>query len=92
MSHLFFFLFGIFFSTNAFPGERLSENNGNGVLEITVSYVRQSGHGSNQYAVWIEDSVGKLVKTLYVTQFTAKGGYVRRPAQAGAGGFGVGVF
>lgn len=48
-------------------------------LEITVSYEHQDGMGSNQYAVWIEDSVGKFVKTLYVTNFTAKGGYISRP-------------
>ncbi|MCD8029788.1 MAG: DUF2271 domain-containing protein [Bacteroides sp.] len=46
-----------------------------GKLEITVDYKRQDGRGSNQYAVWVEDAVGNLVKTLYVTQFTADGGY-----------------
>lgn len=51
-----------------------------GKLEITVSYERQPGHGSNQYAIWIEDGNGGLVKTLFVTEFTAKGGYVKRPA------------
>lgn len=51
-----------------------------GKAEITVSYERQEGRGSNQYAVWIEDSGGNLVKTLYVTRFTAQGGYVPRPA------------
>ncbi|MCD8179487.1 MAG: DUF2271 domain-containing protein [Tannerellaceae bacterium] len=48
-------------------------------LEVTVSYERQEGRGSNQYAVWIEDKDGKLLKTLYVTRFTAEGGYVSRP-------------
>ncbi|MCD8081332.1 MAG: DUF2271 domain-containing protein [Bacteroides sp.] len=50
-----------------------------GKLEITVDYKRQEGRGSNQYAVWVEDAVGNLVKTLYVTQFTADGGYKKRP-------------
>ncbi|MCC8199443.1 MAG: DUF2271 domain-containing protein [Tannerellaceae bacterium] len=50
-----------------------------GKVEISVSYERQEGRGSNQYAVWIEDLNGNLVKTLYVTRFTAKGGYVERP-------------
>ncbi len=48
-------------------------------LAVTVSYERQDGRGSNQYAVWIEDAAGKLVKTLYVTRYTAQGGYVSRP-------------
>lgn len=48
-------------------------------LEITVDYEKQSGRGSNQYAVWIENSEGALVRTLFVTKFTAKGGYDYRP-------------
>lgn len=50
-----------------------------GRLEITVDYERQSGRGSNQYAVWIEDTEGNHVKTLYVTRFTGEGGYEPRP-------------
>ena len=51
----------------------------NGVLNIYVDYERQPGPGSNQWAVWIEDSVGTLVKTLFVTRFIADGGYIPRP-------------
>lgn len=35
-----------------------------GRLDITVSYEKQSGWSSNQYAVWIEDSDGNFVKTI----------------------------
>lgn len=59
-------------------------------LEITFNYQRQQGPGSNQYAVWIENEKGQVVKTLFVTSFTAKGrtrgnekpmrGYLKRPA------------
>jgi len=48
--------------------------------EVTFSYERQSGSASNQFAVWIENPGGQHVKTLYVTQWTARGGYSRRPA------------
>lgn len=48
---------------------------------VTISYDlhRMPTIASNQMAVWIEDDGGKLVKTLYVTWFTGKGGYERRP-------------
>lgn len=59
-------------------------------LEITFNYQRQQGPGSNQYAVWIENEKGQVVKTLFVTSFTTKGrirgnekpmrGYLKRPA------------
>lgn len=59
-------------------------------LEVSFRYQRQDGPGSNQYAVWIENDKGEVVKTLFVTSFTAKGrtrgneqpvrGYIRRPA------------
>ena len=59
-------------------------------LEVSFNYQRQQGPGSNQYAVWIENEKGEVVKTLFVTSFTTKGrtrgneqpmrGYIKRPA------------
>ena len=49
------------------------------IVAVTFDYQKQSGYASNQFAVWIEDANGKLVKTLYVTQFTINGGYEKRP-------------
>ena len=61
-----------------------------GTLEISFNYEKQAGPGSNQYAVWIEDAGGQVVKTLFVTEFTSKGrsrgdskparGYTFRPS------------
>ena len=53
-------------------------------VELSFNYQKQSGAGSNQYAVWIENSDGKVVRTLTVTSFTSKGrggrrGYTFRP-------------
>lgn len=58
-------------------------------LEVSFDYQRQRGPGSNQYAVWIENEKGDVVKTLFVTSYTTKGrtrpgeepmrGYVKRP-------------
>ena len=44
-------------------------------IEVTFNYQRQKGAGSNQFAVWIEDVQGNLVKTLAVTQYTSTGGW-----------------
>ena len=49
------------------------------IVAITFDFSKQSGYASNQFAVWIEDANGKLMKTLFVTQFTANGGYKKRP-------------
>ena len=50
-----------------------------GALTITFDFERQSGVASNQFAVWIEDMDGNMVKTLYATNYTASGGYKKRP-------------
>jgi hypothetical protein len=50
-----------------------------GEVVISFDYERQSGSASNQYAVWIEDMDGSLIKTLYASQWTANGGYQTRP-------------
>jgi hypothetical protein len=50
-----------------------------GSVEISFTYTRQGGFGSNQFAVWITDAQGNYVKTLYATRFTASGGYAKRP-------------
>lgn len=59
-------------------------------LEVSFNFQRQNGPGSNQYAVWIENEKGAVVKTLFVTSYTTKGrtrgneqpvrGYIKRPA------------
>jgi len=46
--------------------------------ELSFSYTRLSGSASNQFAVWVEDSQGKYIKTLYATKYTANGGWKRR--------------
>jgi hypothetical protein len=50
-----------------------------GVVTVSYNLHRLPTIASNQLAVWIEDNGGKLVKTLFVTWFTGKGGYERRP-------------
>jgi hypothetical protein len=49
-----------------------------GNVEISFQYERQSGSGSNQFAIWVEDAAGQLVKTIFATEFTVDGGYAFR--------------
>ena len=55
------------------------EPSSSGVILVAFRYERQSGAASNQYAVWVEDESAQLIKTLYVTKWTAGGGYKSRP-------------
>ncbi|MCL1976289.1 MAG: DUF2271 domain-containing protein [Firmicutes bacterium] len=57
----------------------ISSDNPEGKVIISFTYEKQSGSASNQFAVWIENLDGQLIKTLYATDFTAKGGYKNRP-------------
>ena len=44
-------------------------------VEITFNFNRSSNKkGSDQFAAWIEDSNGKFVRTLVVTQYAARKG------------------
>ena len=53
-------------------------------VEISFNYTKQQGPGSNQYAVWVENEAGDVVKTLFVTEFTSKGrSRGGQPAQRG---------
>lgn len=47
-------------------------------LTVQLTFNRAGTMAANQYAVWIENANHELVKTLYVSDFTANGGYRRR--------------
>lgn len=51
-----------------------------GAVSISFDLERIGAIASNQYAVWIEDSSGKYVRTLSATRFAATGGLAKRPA------------
>jgi hypothetical protein len=70
-------LFGMIFLL-ALSGVHAQKSVSTGI-EISFTYNRQSVLSSNQFALWIEDGEGKLVKTLFATNFTASGGWEKRP-------------
>lgn len=62
-------------SVNGFAAEQSADS---GLLTVQLDFQRSGTIASNQYAIWIEDDEGTLVKTLYVSNYTANGGYARR--------------
>ena len=50
-----------------------------GEVIVELNYEKQSGHASNQFAVWVEDAEGNYINTLYATKYTANGGFKNRP-------------
>jgi hypothetical protein len=43
-----------------------------GKVNVNYTFTRIGGIASNQFAIWIEDESGKYVRTLYVTNYTAR--------------------
>jgi len=70
------FVFMLLFTVLACMGAQ--DKTPQAAAELTFSYTRLSGSASNQFAVWVEDSQGKYIKTLYATKYTANGGWKRR--------------
>ncbi|MDR0558462.1 MAG: DUF2271 domain-containing protein [Treponema sp.] len=69
---------GVFFTAPVFSqsgaiGAALGE------VSINFSFKRQNVIASNQIAVWIEHESGAIIKTLYISRFTGKGGFSDRP-------------
>ena len=57
-------------------GKKTSKDAGDAAaksLEISFDYSKKDGGGSNQWAVWIENGQKQVVRTLFVTEFSAKG-------------------
>ena len=50
-----------------------------GQIVISFDYMKQAGSASNQFAVWIEDMDGNYLQTVFVTRWTANGGFKTRP-------------
>lgn len=87
MKKLIFFL-SLFYSL-IFVSSCSEQSGTSSQVELRFQYTKQEIYASNQYAIWIEDEQGKLVKTLQVCSFTTQGrsrngeplvrGYIKRP-------------
>ncbi|MCC8095893.1 MAG: DUF2271 domain-containing protein [Tannerellaceae bacterium] len=44
-------------------------------MEISFRFERHEVERSNQFAIWFQNQAGEVVRTLFVTQYTADGGY-----------------
>ena len=63
-------------SVNIHAEELTTQKN---TISINFDFTRKFGLASNQFAVWVENERGVLVKNLFVTDFTAKKGWEKRP-------------
>lgn len=61
-----------------FPKDKIQNPEDEFVL-ISITWKKAPGFGSNQCAIWIEDEKGDYVTTLYVSNFSGKGGFIKRP-------------
>lgn len=66
--------FTFLFLLMVFGGGALSQTQASAAGKVTVNYTftRLSGIASNQFAVWVEDEGGKYIRTLFVTNYTAR--------------------
>ena len=63
-------------SVNIFAEELNVRKN---TVSIIFDFTKKFGLASNQFAVWVENGKGMLVKNLFVTDFTARKGWEKRP-------------
>ena len=50
-----------------------------GRVDISFDYAKLRGFASNQFAVWVETEKGEYVMSIFVTEWTPKGGWRKRP-------------
>ncbi len=48
-------------------------------VEVTFDFHKKLKKATNQYVVWVENSKGELVRTLFVTAFTPTKGWEKKP-------------
>ena len=65
----------LFFTGNTEGKHSRDSDESQDEVQIIFEFSRQSMIASNQFAVWIEDMDGNIIKTVFVTNFTGEGGY-----------------
>jgi len=79
MKKLYFTFFTLILSGFLFSSVIARDKSSDKKVIVTYTWSKIQSYGSNQIAVWVEDTKGKFICTLFATNFTAKGGYLKRP-------------
>lgn len=61
------------------PQETTATGETAGTLTVKFDYTHYPTLATGQYAIWIENATGQLVRTVFVTRFTGRGGFNNRP-------------
>jgi len=79
MKKLYFTLFTLILSGFLFSSVNAHDKSPDKKVTVSYTWSKIQSYGSNQIAVWVEDTKGQYICTLFATRFTAKGGYLKRP-------------
>ena len=73
-----FAAFSMFAGSSAYAAGQSNADVASESVDIAFDYQR-GGIASSQYAIWVEDAIGRPVRTIFVTRFTATRGFSERP-------------
>lgn len=73
-----FAAFSMFAGSSAYAADQSNADVASESVDIAFDYQR-GGIASSQYAIWVEDAIGRPVRTIFVTRFTATRGFSERP-------------
>ncbi len=73
-----FAAFSMFAGSSAYAAGQSNADVASESVDIAFDYQR-GDIASSQYAIWVEDAIGRPVRTIFVTRFTATRGFSERP-------------
>ena len=79
MKKYYYCLVALILSSFTFSNIYAQSVNSEKKVSISFTWSRIQSYGTNQIAIWIEDTKGNHISTLFATRYTANGGYIKRP-------------